>query len=195
MAPHIVAIEAGVAIELEKVDLKSGMTETGRRFSEINPKGYIPALELDGGALLTEGPAILQYLETLGEQHLQQDARDPLHTARLQEWLAFINSELHKAYATLFSSDTTPETRVAVEARLRVRYALIEQTLARQPYLLGTEFSSADAYLFVVTNWAAQVHLDLSGFPALQQFQGRVVARPAVQAAIAAENRTASAAA
>jgi glutathione S-transferase len=190
LSPHIVALEAGIALALEKVDGKAKRTESGDDFWKVNPKGYVPALRLDDGELLTEGPAIVQYLADLKPESGLAPANGTLARYRLQEMLGYINSELHKSYSPLFKPDTPEQTRAERKEYLLKRYQLIEDTLARQPWLLGDHFTAADAYLFTVTNWAKHVDLDLSGFPALLAFQKRVAERPAVRAALEAEGLT-----
>ena len=184
LSPHIVAREAGIALELVKVDLKTKTTEHGHDYSVINPKGYVPALQLSDGQVLTEGPAVVQYLADLKPERALAPPSGALERYRLQEWLGYINSELHKTYSPLFKDTTPAETRAERLEYLRKRYAYVEQVLARQPYLLGKAFSVADAYLFTVTQWSKSVQLDLSGFPHLQAFQQRIAARPAVQDAL-----------
>ena len=187
LASHIVAHEAGIALAIDKVDTQAKRTESGRDYLEVTPKGYVPALQFDDGQVLTEGPAILQYLADLRPESGLAPANGTLARSRLQEALGYINSEIHKSYSPLFHPETPAATRDERKAYLRKRYPLVEQTLAKQPWLLGEHFTVADAYLFVVTNWAKGVDLDLSEFPALTAFQQRVAARPAVQAAMAAE--------
>ena len=187
LSPHIVALEAGIALQFEKVDGKAKRTESGQDFWQVNPKGYVPALELDNGELLTEGPAIVQYLADLKPESGLAPANGTLPRYRLQEILGYINSEIHKSYSPLFKPDTPEATRAERKAYLLKRYQLVEDVLAKQPFLLGDTFTTADAYLFTVTNWARHVDLDLSGFPALLAFQKRVAERPAVQKAMQAE--------
>jgi glutathione S-transferase len=187
LSPRIVASELGVTLAFEKVDTGAKRTETGRDYWQINPKGYVPALELDDGALLTEGPAIVQYLSDLAPAAQLAPANGTFARVRLQEMLGYINSEIHKSYSPLFRKETPAETRAERKAYLQRRYEFVENILAKQPWLLGDRFSAADAYLFTVTRWAAGVDLDLTAFPALRAFQERVAARPAVQAALAAE--------
>jgi len=194
LSPHIVALEAGIDLPLEKVDGKAKRTENGADFWQINPKGYVPALALDNGELLTEGPAIVQYLADLKPESGLAPANGTLARYRLQEMLGYINSELHKTYSPLFKPETPAEVRQERKEYLRKRYTLLEGVLAKQPWLLGEHFTVADAYLFTVTNWAKAVELDLSGFPVLLAFQKRVAARPAVQAALEAEGLTKKAA-
>lgn len=187
LSPHIVALEAGIALELEKVDTKEKRTANGADYWQINPKGYVPALVLDDGELLTEGPAIVQYLADQKPESGLAPANGTAARYRLQEMLGYINSELHKTYTPLFKPDTPEAVRQERKDYLLKRYALIEQRLAKHDWLVGDHFSVADAYLFTVTNWAKHVDLDLSDFPALLAFQKRVAARPKVQAALLAE--------
>ena len=187
LSPHIVAREAGIDLQLVKVDGKTKRTEDGADFLAINPKGYVPALELDDGQLLTEGPAIVQYLADREPGSNLAPANGTLARYRLQEILGYINSEIHKTYSPLFKPDTPEATRQERKEYLRRRYALIESALATHPWLLGEQYTVADAYLFTVTNWARHVDLDLSGFPAIKAFQQRMLERPAVQAAMDSE--------
>ena len=187
LSPHIVAHELGLQLAIEKVDTKAKRAESGHDFWQINPKGYVPALELDNGEVLTEGPAIVQYLADLKGNTSLAPSNGTLARARLQETLNYITSEIHKSYSPLFSDATPEATREERKAYLAKRYGFIEKILAKQPWLLGEQFTVVDAYLFTVTRWADFVKLDLSSFPSLQAFQKRVAARPAVQAAMAAE--------
>jgi glutathione S-transferase len=187
LAPHIVAGEAGLALKLEKVDLRTKKTETGADFAAINPKGYVPALLLDDGELLTEGVAVSQYLADRKPESGLAPAAGSFARYRLQEMLTYINSELHKNYGPLFNPATAPELRAEKVAALQKRYALIETQLQGHSYLFGEQFTAADAYLFTVTSWAGKLKLDLSAYPNLAAFQARVAARPAVQAAMRAE--------
>ena len=187
LAPHIVAHEIGIALALEKVDTKTKQTETGRDFTTINPKGYVPAIELDSGELLTEGPVISQYLADLKPESGIAPPNGTLARYRLQETLGYINSEIHKSYSPLFNPSTSAELREDRAQYLKKRYALIEKMLGASPYITGANFTIADAYLFTVTNWARIVKIDLSEFPNLLAFQKRVAERPAVQAAMKAE--------
>ncbi len=187
LSPHIVAREAGIELRLQKVDLKTKTVISEGDFLAINPKGYVPALELDDGQVLTEGPAIVQYLADLKPEKGLAPPAGTLARYRLQEWLGYINSELHKTYSPLFRPETPAETRTERLGYLAKRYAWVEKQLSGRPYLLGEHFTVADAYLFTVTRWAGHVKFDLSPFPNLRAFQERVAARPAVQAALKAE--------
>ena len=187
LAPHIVAHELGIGLELERVDTKTHQTASGGDFYAINPKGYVPALELDDGSVLTEGPVVSQYLADRKPGTLAAVA-GTMDRYRLQEMLGYINSEIHKSYSPLFNPKISDELREDRRAYLARRYPLIEERLADgRPYLFGETFTVADAYLFTVTKWADFVKLDLSAFPNLRAFQERVAARPAVQAAMRAE--------
>lgn len=187
LAPHIVAHEAGIALALEKVDIRGGTTASGLDFRTLNPKGYVPALELDDGHLLTEGPVISQYLADLKPDSGLLPAHGTLPRYRVLEALGYINSELHKSFSPLFNPASSAELREDRAAYLRKRYVLVEDLLTKQDCIAGPAFSIADAYLFTVTNWANVVKLDLSGFPALMAYQKRIAQRPAVQAALKAE--------
>jgi len=187
LSPHIVAHELGIPLVLERVDISNKTTADGRDFSAINPKGYVPVLELDNGERLTEGPAIVQYLGDQKPEAALVPKAGTFARYRMQEMLGYINSELHKAFAPLFNAKTSTELRADREAYLRKRFTYLETRLASQPYLFGESFTVADAYLFTVTNWANFVKLDLSSFPHLLAFQARVAARPAVRSAMQAE--------
>ncbi len=188
MSPNIVAHEAGIPISLERVDGRAKKTHDGRDYWAINPKGYVPALELDDGEVLTEGPAIVQYLADLKPEAKLVPPAGTFERSRVQEMLGYINSEIHKTYSPLFNPNTPAEVRAEREAHLRKRYGFIEKQLTGKSYLFGESFGIADAYLFTVTNWSQFLKLDLSEFPNLVAFQARVAARPAVQAAMAAEH-------
>jgi len=187
LSPHILARELGIDIDLEKIDNKTKRTASGADYLTINPKGYVPAIELDDGQVLTEGPAIVQYLADQKPGAGLVPPAGTMERYRMQEMLGYINSELHKTYSPLFNDATPQETRNERLAHLKKRYALLDQHLANQPYLFGDRLTVADAYLFEVTTWANFVKLDLSGFPNVLAFQKRVAARPAVKAAMKAE--------
>ena len=187
LSPHIVAREAGFDVTLEKVDTKSHTFNGGSDYYKVNPKGYVPALEIKAGDILTEGPAIVQYI---GDQMPQSGVVPPAGSAqryRLQEMLGYINSEIHKSYSPLFNKATPEETANERREYLKKRYAYIEGVLATQQYLVDNKFTAADAYLYTVTRWAPFVKVDLAGFPNLKEFQARVEARPAVQQALKEE--------
>lgn len=187
LAPHIVAHEAGIKLDLEKVDTKTKVMASGGDFRDITPKGYVPALRLDDGSILTEGPVVSQYLADLHPEAGLVPPAGTLPRYRVMEWLGYINSEIHKNYSPLFNPATSEETRKEKIDYLRKRYDLVEQRLATETFLANDQYSVADIYLFVVTNWARIVKLDLSDFPNLLAFQKRIVTRPAVQAAMKME--------
>jgi glutathione S-transferase len=187
LAPHIVLHEAALQADLQKVDIKAKMLEGGGDFTQVNPKGYVPVLQLDNGEFLTENGVILQYLADLKPQSGLAPAAGTLGRYRLMEWLSFISSELHKAYSPLFAPTTPEEYRAIVKHKLAQRLGYIDQKLAGKQYLMGDTFTVADAYLFVVVNWSRAMQVDLTAFPNLQAFQQRVAHRPAVQAAMKAE--------
>jgi glutathione S-transferase len=190
LSPHIVALEAGIKLAFEKVDLKTKKTADGSDYLTINPKGAVPALQLDDGEILTEGPAIVQYLAEQRPQAGLVPAAGTMAHYRLLEILGFINSEIHKGYSPLFNPAISAADRSEKIAYLQKRYGFIEAQLKKHPYLLGDQFSVADAYLFTVTNWATPLKVDLSRFPKVLDFQKRIGARPAVQAAMKAEGST-----
>jgi glutathione S-transferase len=187
LSPHIVARESGLDISLAKVDGATKTIAVEGDFWAVNPKGYVPALELENGEVLTEGPAIVQYLGDRKPEAGLVPKAGTLERYRLQEMLGYINSEIHKVYSPLFNSKTPAETVQERKEYLRKRYKLLDERLAGHDYLFGDRFTAADAYLFTVTTWAPYVKLDLSEFPSLVAFQARVAARPAVQEAMKAE--------
>lgn len=187
LSPHIVLEEAGLPYETEVVDLAKKVTASGADFNAINPKGYVPALLLDSGEVLTEGPAIVQYLADLVPQKNLAPAPGTLPRYQLQSWLNFISTEIHKSFTPFFTPGTSPEAKEAARANLVRRLGYTNDQLAGNNYLLGTDFSVADAYLFTVVGWGKYIKLDLSDWPHLVAFQARMAARPAVQAALKAE--------
>lgn len=187
LSPHIVAREADIELQLQKVDLKTKTIATEGDFFAINPKGYVPTLQLDNGEILTEGPVVVQYLADLKPEKGLAPPAGTLPRYHLQEWLGFVNSELHKTYSPLFRPDTPAETRAERQAYLAKRYTVVEKQLAGRSFLMGDQFTVADAYLFTVTTWAHKVKFDLAPFPNVRAFQERVAARPAVQAAMKEE--------
>ena len=187
LSPHIVAAEAGIDLELVKVNLGTKTVAAEGDYWAVNPKGSVPALELDNGEILTEGPAIVQYLADQKPEARLAPANGTLARYRLQEALNYITSEIHKSYSPLFNPKILPEVRAERVEYLRRRYALLDKQLAGRKYLLGDQFTVADAYLFVVTRWAKAAKVDLSDYANLQAFQNRVAARPAVQVALREE--------
>ncbi len=187
LSPHIVAREAGLNLELKKVDLKTKTLAEGGAFTAVAGKGYVPALQLDDGSLLTEGPVIVQYLADQKPESGLAPKAGTMDRYKLQEWLNFTTSELHKAMGTFFNPAVTPEWRAAVTDRLAVRMEWLAGQLKGRNYLMGDKFSVADAYLFTILNWAPLVKFDLSRWPVLVEYHKRVAARPKVQEALKAE--------
>jgi glutathione S-transferase len=187
LSPHIVAREAGIAIELEKVDLRAHKTENGEDFMAVNPKGYVPALKLDDGSVLTEGPAIVQYLADQKPASKLAPAAGTLERYRLQEWLAFIGTELHKSFGPLFNPATPDAVKQTAKANIEKRLAYLNDQLAKRQFLLGDTFTAADAYAFTILNWTNFVGMDLKAYPNVAAYSGRIAARPKVQEALKAE--------
>lgn len=188
LASHIALNEAGLAVELVKVDLRDGRkTSNGVDFLTVNPKGYVPALVLDDGSVLTEGVAILSYVADKAPAGALAPANGTMERYRLLEWLGFIATEVHKGFNPLWNPSTPETVRTAAVDRLMGRLTWIDGQLKERPFLTGGTFTIADAYLFTVVNWANFLKLDISGFAGLGAFMGRVAARPAVQKALKAE--------
>lgn len=187
LSPHIVLHEAGLAYTPVLASTKSHKLQDGTDFYTINPLGYVPVLELDDGARLREGPAIVQYLADQAPHKNLAPANGTLARYRLQEWLTFIGTELHKGFGPLFTPGTPEDYKPLVRERLLGRLQWVDGELAHKPYLMGEQFTVADAYLFTVSNWCGHVGVDISGLKNLAAYRERVAARPAVQAAMKAE--------
>lgn len=188
LSPHIVLRELDLPFTLVKVDNKTKRTERGEDFLAINPKGYVAALQLADGRVLTEGPAILQYLADLKPEAGLASPVGSWERSRLQEMLSFITSELHAGMSPLFSPEFGEDVKTVFRERLFKRMAHVEQALQASPWLLGERFGVADAYLFTVLGWLRFFDLGLERWPALARFMNVVAQRPSVQAALAAEN-------
>ena len=188
LSPHIVAREAGISIDLQKVDLKTKtLADGGASYVAVNAKGYVPALGLDDGTLITEGPAIVQYMADQKPDSGLAPKSGTKERLRLQEWLNFISTELHKAMGTFFNPKAPDDWKAAVTERLGVRMDYVAKELAGKQYLMGDTFTVADGYLFTVASWGKHVAVDISGLAHLGAFMARVAARPAVQTAMRAE--------
>jgi glutathione S-transferase len=188
LSPHIALREAGIDVELVRVDLKKHVVAAdGSDFSLINAKGYVPVLELDNGLRLTEGPAIVQYIADLKPESGLAPQAGTLERYQLQEWLGFINSEVHKGFAPLFNPATPADYQAIAKASLSKRLNYLAERLASNDYLMGERFSVADAYLFTVLGWGQWVGIEISEWPALAAFQQRIGERASVRAALAAE--------
>ena len=187
LSPHIVLRESGLPFDLVRASTKTHALDDGTDYYTINPKGSVPLLELDNGERLTEGPAIVQYIADQAPSKNLAPANGTLARYRVQEWLNFITSELHKGYSPLFRPNTPEEYKVIAIDSLKKKYAYVDSKLDGKNYLMGEQFCVADAYLFTVTNWANRVGVDLSAFKNVAAFMARMTARPAVQAAMKAE--------
>lgn len=187
LSPHIVLREQGIEFELVKVDNRRKLTADGRDFLTINPKGYVAALELDDGKILTEGPAILQYLADLRPECGLAPRADSWERVRLQEWLNFITSEIHAGLAPLFNNTLSEEAKSIFREKLFRRFSFLQETLSTNAYLMGASFSVADAYLFTVLGWCKFFAIELNNWPALLAYREKISARPAVRAALRAE--------
>jgi glutathione S-transferase len=186
LSPHIVLNEAGLSFDKVKVDTKSKAMQGGD-YRSVNPLGYVPALELDDGTILTEGPAIVQWIADKVPDKKLAPANGSLERTKLQAWLNFISTELHKGFSPLFNPAMPDAAKQFFRERLATRFQHLDRHLADKDYLMGKAFSVADAYLFTVSNWAAHTGVDLSGFANVLAYRKRVSARPAVQAAMQAE--------
>lgn len=187
LAPHIVMHEAGLAYTPVLASTKSKKLQDGTDYYSINPLGYVPLLELDNGERLREGMVIMQYLADQAPEKKLAPPPASMERYRLQEWLCFIATELHKGFNPLFNPNTPEEVKTMVREQLLKRYAWVEEQLAGKPYVMGDQFTVADAYLFTVSNWGQFVGVDLSGFQNLSAVRDRIAARPGVQAAMKAE--------
>jgi glutathione S-transferase len=187
LSPHIALAESGLPYEIELVNLKSRQTASGEDFDQRNPKGYVPALLLDSGDLLTEGPAIVQYIADQAPDAGLAPPYSNLARYQLQGWLTFIGTELHKSCSPFFNPTATEEWKKTAMANIRRRLDHVNTVLRGQPYLMGEHFTVADAYLYTVLSWGRYMKLELSEWPEIATYQARVHARPAVQRALEAE--------
>ena len=187
LSPHIVLHEAGLPFTPVLASTKTHQLADGTDYYTINPKGYVPLLELDNGERLSEGPVIVQYIADQAPASKLVPPAGTMARYRVMEWLNFVTSELHKSYSPLFNKDMPEEGKAIYRKKLGDRYAWIDRQLAGKDYLMGAQFTVADAYLYTVTTWAAFVGVDLSALPNVTAYMARVAARPAVQAARKAE--------
>jgi glutathione S-transferase len=187
LSPHIALHEAGISFTPVLASTKTKKLADGTDYYTINPKGYVPLLELDDGQRLSEGPAIVQYIADLAPAKNLAPAAGTMARYRLMEWLNFITSELHKGFSPLFNPAMPEEAKALARTKLGERLSWVNQQLEGQQYLLGDQFSVADGYLFTVAGWGKHVGVDISGLPHLSAYMARVAARPAVQAAMKAE--------
>jgi len=187
LASHIALHETGLPFEIDKLNVPDKTTASGEDFMQINPKGYVPTIRLDDGSILTEGAAILQYIADRKPDSGLAPKAGTMERYRLQEWLTFIGTEIHKSYSPLFNKAATDEVKNYARNLLAKRLGYLETQLAHKPYLMGEGFTVADAYLFVVLSWSGHVGVDLDPFPRIKEYVARIGARPAVQAALKAE--------
>jgi len=193
LASHITAREAGVNIELKRADTKTKKLEDGSDYYAINSKGVVPALKLDNGQILTEGVAIMQYLADQKPDNTILPKAGTFERYRVQEWLNYVTSEIHKTFSPLWG-DNAPEVKAYAQKNLEKKFDWLDKQLAGKKYLTGDTFTVADAYLFTVVNWTNFLGIDQAKWPTLKAFQDRVAARPKVQEAMAAEGLTKKAA-
>jgi glutathione S-transferase len=187
LSPHIALHEAGLAFEAIAAPTKTHKLADGTDYYSINPLGYVPLLVLDDGRQLREGPAIVQYIADQAPEKQLAPVAGSFERYKLQEWLTFIGTELHKGFSPLFTPGMPEEVKTAALTRLSARLQWVEGELAERPYLMGQQFTVADAYLFTVVGWSRLVRLDISAMPRLGEFMARMRGRPAVQAALRAE--------
>lgn len=187
LASHIALVEAGVPFTADRIDMRTRQTSDGRAFTDVNPNGYVPALELDSGEILTEGQAILQYI---ADQKPGSHLAPPVGTMpryRLLEWLSYVSSELHKNFGPLLRPVGPEEFLTATRDKLKLRLNHVAAHLASRQYLVGDHFTVADAYLYTILTWTRIAGMDLAAWPVLAAYRERIQQRPAVQAARAAE--------
>lgn len=187
LSPHIALREAGIEFELDRVDFATKKTRSGEDFLAVNPKGLVPTLRLDNGEILTEGPAIVQYIADLRPESGLAPAAGTMARVRLQEALNFISTELHKGFSPLFSKECPDAWKEVVKTKLAAAFAEVDRTLASQPFLVGDTFTVADGYLFTVASWTKYVGISLATWPHVAAFVARTAERPAVHAALEAE--------
>ncbi len=187
LSPHIVLEEAGIAADTEQVNNQEKKTKSGQDYWTVNPKGQVPALQLDNGEMLTEGPVIVQYLADQKPASGLVPPAGTIERYRVQEWLNFITSELHKSFGPIFRPTTPDAYKTISKENLGKRFDWLDKQLAGRQYLMGDKFTVADAYLFTVLRWSGRIQIDLGKWPNLKAYADRVAARPKVQAAMKAE--------
>ena len=184
LSPHIALLEAGLPYDLVKVDLRAKKLENGDDFLKVNPKGQVPALALDSGELITEGPVIVQMIADKAAGKNLAPARDSTERYKLLEWLNFITTELHKNFGPMFSPALADEAKALFKDRVMAKFEYIDSQLTGRDYLMGNHFTVADGYLFTMLSWADRMKFDLSAMPNLLAYKDRVAARPKVQEAL-----------
>jgi glutathione S-transferase len=187
LAAHIALREAALDFTLEQVDPITKQTASGTNYLDVNPNGYVPALEIEPGLVLTEGPAIMQYIADRVPGSRLAPPAGTMERYRLMSWLNFITSEIHKSFTPLFKPNMPAEAKTLIKEQLVARFNYIELHLSKNDYLLSEGFTIADAYLFVTTEWAGLVGVSLEPWQAIRAFRNRIRARPSVRAALQAE--------
>jgi len=187
LSPHIALLEAGMPFDLVKVDLKAKKLENGDDYLKVNPKGQVPALDIGNGELLTEGPVIVQMIADKAAGKNLAPANGSTERYKLQEWLNFITTELHKNFGPLFSPVLADDAKAFFKDRVMGKFKYVDGALAGHDYLMGKQFTVADGYLFTMLNWAERMKFDLSAMPNLLAYKARVAARPKVQEALTKE--------
>jgi glutathione S-transferase len=187
LSPHIVSLEAGVPVTMVKIDSKTKKTESGADYLQVNSKGAVPALQLDDGRVLTEGPAIVQYLADLKPESGLAPRAGTFERYQLMEILNYITSEIHKTFSPLFNPASSAEMKETFAANLGKKFDWLSGFLGKKPFLLGNTFTVADAYLFTVLNWTGHVKIDLNKWPVLAEYKARIAKRPKVIEAMKAE--------
>ena len=187
LASHIALHETGLPFEIDKYISATKTTASGEDFLQVNPKGYVPTIRLDDGSILTEGAAVLQYIADRNPASGLAPKAGTMERYRLQEWLTFIGTEIHKTFSQLFNKSVAPEVKNRAHELLTRRLGHVETQLANRPYLMGDSFTVADAYMFTVVRWSDGVGFDLGRFPRIKEYLARISARPTVQAAMKAE--------
>jgi glutathione S-transferase len=187
LSPHIALLEAGLPYDLVKVDLRAKKLDNGDDYLKVNPKGQVPALSLDGGELVTEGPVIVQMIADKAAGKNLAPARDSAERYKLLEWLNFVTTELHKNFGPMFSPVLSDDAKAFFKDRVTGKFKYVDSQLAGRDYLMGKQFTVVDGYLFTMLTWADRLKFDLSGLPNLLAYKARVAARPKVQEALTKE--------
>ncbi|MCW5701341.1 MAG: glutathione transferase GstA [Bradyrhizobium sp.] len=186
LSPHIALLESGLPYDLVKVDLRAKKLENGDDYLKVNPKGQVPALQLDSGEVITEGPVIVQIIADRAGKELAP-ARDSAERYKLLEWLNFVTSELHKNFGPMFAPALSDDAKAFFKDRVMGKFKYIDSQLAGRDYLMGKQFTVVDGYLFTILTWAERMKFDLSDMPNLLAYKARVAARPKVQEALTKE--------
>jgi glutathione S-transferase len=187
LSPHIALLEAGLPYDLVKVDLRAKKLENGDDYLKVNPKGQVPALALDSGELVTEGPVIVQMIADKAKDKNLAPARDSAERYKLLEWLNYITTELHKNFGPMFSPVLADDAKAFFRDRVMGKFKYLESQIGGRDYLMGKQFTVADGYLFTMLCWADRLKFDLSAMPNLLAYKARVAARPKVKEALTKE--------